>query len=172
MFTETQLQLSSNILDLCRVNNLIISTAESCTGGLIASCLTEIAGASEVFDRGFIAYHNSAKKHLLDVSNYLLIKHGAVSSQIAIKMAEGAVKNSKANIGISCTGIAGPKSDNSEKPIGLVYIACTITNRNTNYIKCNFGEIGRSQIRQKTLLKCLKFLESEIFLINKKAIKS
>tara|TARA_Y100000590_G_C15647406_1_gene987397 strand:- start:347 stop:859 length:513 start_codon:yes stop_codon:yes gene_type:complete len=162
MFTNEQLSLASNLLDLCKLQKIIISTAESCTGGLIASCLTEIPGSSDVFDRGFIAYHNSAKNRMLNVSESLLLKYGAVSSQVAIKMAEGAVYYSRANLGISCTGIAGPKSDNTNKPIGLVYIACSIANQNTNHLKCNFGKIQRSEVRQKTLTKCLNFIISEI----------
>tara|TARA_B100000686_G_C16479238_1_gene806216 strand:- start:237 stop:695 length:459 start_codon:yes stop_codon:yes gene_type:complete len=146
---------------------IILSTAESCTGGLIASCLTEIPGSSDVFDRGFVAYHNSAKNKMLNVSESLLLKYGAVSSQVAIKMAEGAVYYSRANLGISCTGIAGPKSDNTNKPIGLVYIACSIENQSTKHLKCNFGKIERSEVRHKTLTKCLHFIISEVKKINK-----
>ncbi len=101
----------------------VIATAESCTGGMIAASLTDIAGSSAVFDRGFVTYSNRAKVELLGVSSETLLKHGAVSMNTAAEMAKGAVRRSGADISVSVTGIAGPDGGTAEKPVGLVYMA-------------------------------------------------
>jgi len=111
------------ISDLLKKKHKTIATAESCTGGLIAHTFTNISGSSEYFDRGFITYSNNAKIELLDVPRRLLEKHGAVSKEVAEAMAKGVRINSKVDIGISTTGIAGPTGGTIEKPVGLVYIA-------------------------------------------------
>jgi nicotinamide-nucleotide amidase len=102
--------------------NLKLATAESCTGGLIAAGLTEPAGASHVFERGFVTYSNAAKTELLGVSERLIASHGAVSAEVAGAMAQGAVDRSHADIAIAVTGIAGP-GGGGEKPVGLVFVA-------------------------------------------------
>lgn len=110
------------LLDRFRAAGLRLATAESCTGGLIAAALTEIAGSSDVLERGFVTYSNEAKTELLGVPDALITKHGAVSAEVARAMAEGALAHSRADLALSVTGIAGPGGGSVEKPIGLVYI--------------------------------------------------
>ena len=111
------------ISNLLKEKNLTIATAESCTGGLISHSITNISGSSDYFDRGIVSYSNNAKVELLDVSEELLEKYGAVSEQVAKAMAEGVRNKSNVDIGIATTGIAGPTGGTIEKPVGLVYIA-------------------------------------------------
>lgn len=111
------------LAQVCRERQLRVVTAESCTGGLVAGCLTEIAGVSDVFVGGFVTYANEAKMRDLSVPEELLKMHGAVSAEVARAMAEGACKRSGAELGISATGIAGPGGGTPQKPVGLVHIA-------------------------------------------------
>src|ERR1700681_891454 len=108
MFSSSLLALARVILADARTNNLRIATAESCTGGLVAACLTEIAGSSDILNRGFVVYSNRAKQDLLNVPGDLIADMGAVSEAVARAMAEGAVENSNAHLAISVTGVAGP----------------------------------------------------------------
>ncbi len=101
-----------------------LATAESCTGGAIAAALTEIAGSSDVFERGFVVYSNEAKNELLGVPAALIASHGAVSEEVAAAMATGALAHSRADIAVSVTGIAGPSGGTPTKPVGLVYVGC------------------------------------------------
>ena len=103
-------------------HGLMLTTAESCTGGMIAAAITERAGSSSVFERGFVTYSNTSKEELLSVSREILEKHGAVSEETAIAMIHGALANSKADLALSITGIAGPSGGSHDKPVGLVYI--------------------------------------------------
>jgi len=123
MFTPDLLHQAEALLALCRARRLKICTAESCTGGLVAAVLTEIAGSSDVVDRGFVTYSNAAKHEQLGVSEDLLGKFGAVSAEAARAMAEGALARSDAHIAIAITGIAGPGGGSPEKPVGLVHFA-------------------------------------------------
>ena len=123
MFDAQLLHDSAELLELSRRVNLKIATAESCTGGLIAGCLTEIAGSSDVVERGFVTYSNEAKIEMLGVPKMLITLHGAVSEQVARAMAEGALARSLADITISVTGVAGPGGGTKEKPVGLVHFA-------------------------------------------------
>jgi nicotinamide-nucleotide amidase len=151
MFADALLSLARDTLERARKQNLRIATAESCTGGLIAACLTEIPGSSDVMDRGFITYANTAKTELLGIQVELLAKHGAVSEQVARAMAEGALKAAKVQLAISCTGVAGPTGGSTEKPVGLVHIAIAREGRPTLHRECRFGDIGRGEIRMKTV---------------------
>ena len=108
---------------ICLEHGLTVTTAESCTGGLIAAALTQIPGASDVFLGGYVTYSNAAKARDLSVPERLIAAHGAVSAEVAMAMAEGAVDVSGADIGIAVTGIAGPGGATPTKPVGLVYIA-------------------------------------------------
>tara|TARA_B100001564_G_scaffold311482_1_gene283800 strand:+ start:1718 stop:2203 length:486 start_codon:yes stop_codon:yes gene_type:complete len=108
---------------LAKKKDLILSTAESCTGGLIAKYLTDLPGSSEFYDSSFITYSNSSKSLLLDVKNELIETHGAVSKEVVIEMCKGLLLKNKANLGVSVSGIMGPSSDNTSKKIGLVW-AC------------------------------------------------
>jgi nicotinamide-nucleotide amidase len=124
VFAPTLIERTRNVLEACRANELTIATAESCTGGLLAGCLTEIAGSSGVFERGFVTYSNRAKTEMLNVSAPLIEKVGAVSEEVARAMAQGALARSTADLSLAVTGIAGPGGGTEAKPVGLVHIAC------------------------------------------------
>jgi nicotinamide-nucleotide amidase len=125
--------LLKKVTDLLKEKNLKIATAESCTGGLIAHTLTNISGSSDYFDRGIVSYSNRAKTELLGVSEDILKKFGAVSSQVAKIIAENVRIKSKVDLGIATTGIAGPTGGTKEKPVGLVFIA--VSNSSGTYIR-------------------------------------
>ena len=112
------------LLDACRQAGVKVATAESCTGGLIAACLTAVAGSSDVVERGFVTYSNEAKAEQLGVPMELIMRHGAVSDAVAIAMAEGALARSRADITVAVTGIAGPGGATATKPVGLVHLGC------------------------------------------------
>lgn len=133
----------------------MIATAESCTGGLIAGALTDIAGSSTVVDRGFVTYSNQAKMDMLGVSAETLEKHGAVSDQTAYEMALGAYKNSRADVTVAVTGIAGPGGGSDKKPVGLVYMGVASKDGVQTY-KLLLGEDkSREEIRQATVDRAL-----------------
>jgi nicotinamide-nucleotide amidase len=115
------LKTATSLLDACRAKGVMVATAESCTGGLIAGVLTAIAGSSDVVDRGFVTYSNAAKTEMLGVPAALITTHGAVSALVAQAMARGALQRSAATIAIAVTGIAGPGGGSAEKPVGLVW---------------------------------------------------
>ncbi len=158
MFDPEHLNKAGRLLALCRSNAVMISTAESCTGGLLASLLTETAGSSKTFERGFVTYSNEAKNELLGVPMELIEQHGAVSPQVAAAMAGGCLKNSRADLAVSITGIAGPQGGSAAKPVGLVYLACTGRNSPLIQKKCLFGDKGRSPIRVSAVLVALDLL--------------
>ena len=151
MFAKNLRENAEQLLSRCRRLSLKISTAESCTGGLISSCITACKGSSSVFERGYIAYSNEAKEELLDVSLTTLQSFGAVSSEVAIEMAEGALIKAKSNLALAVTGVAGPGGGTSLKPVGLVFIACAF--RDASDIKCQkFNFSGdREAIRLATV---------------------
>ncbi|WP_419901564.1 CinA family protein [Kiloniella sp.] len=153
--------LATEILDLCRTQGLRITTAESCTGGLIIASLTNIEGSSDVIDRGFITYSNESKCEMLNVRLELLSMHGAVSAPVASAMCEGAMNNSDAELAVSVTGIAGPGGGTADKPVGTVYIGTSLVEDRTLYQKY-FFEGGRDSIRQQTVLAALTSLKSRI----------
>ena len=125
MFSNDINRSAEILLEECRTAGLKLATAESCTGGLIAGCLTEIAGSSDVLERGFVTYSNEAKSELLGVPPALIADKGAVSAEVAEAMADGALAQSHADAAVSVTGIAGPGGGTAEKPVGLVYLgAC------------------------------------------------
>lgn len=123
--------LAAAVLAACGARALTVATAESCTGGMIAAALTDIAGSSAVFDRGYVVYSNVAKQQMLGVPEETLARHGAVSAQTAIAMAEGALSRSGASIAVAVTGIAGPGGGSAGKPVGLVHLACARAGRPT-----------------------------------------
>ena len=137
---------------------LLISTAESCTAGLIAGAITEIPGSSSVLDRGFVTYSNEAKREMIGVANATLKAHGAVSRTTALEMAQGAIGNSGANISIAVTGIAGPGGGTDEKPVGLVHLAAARTGHETLHREMRYGDIGRSEVRLATVRTALEML--------------
>ncbi len=120
MISPALLDEAASLLDACRARGVMLATAESCTGGLIAATLTAIAGSSDVVDRGFITYSNEAKTELVGVPAEMIARHGTVSEEVARAMAEGALARSRAGIAVSVTGVAGPGGGSAEKPVGLV----------------------------------------------------
>lgn len=148
------------IIQAATKKGITITTAESCTGGMVAAALTSVAGASAVFETGFIAYANSAKTKLLGVPEALLKKHGAVSKEVAKAMAEGAGKKAGATIAISITGIAGPTGGSSKKPVGTVFIGVA-TPKKTSVEKYHFSGT-RAQIRRQATNQALALLYSFI----------
>jgi len=112
---------SKALLEACREAGLKLATAESCTGGMVAAALTDIAGSSDVVERGFVTYSNAAKSELLGVPAELIAQHGAVSSEVAVAMAEGALAHAPVDLAVSITGIAGPGGATPTKPVGLVH---------------------------------------------------
>ena len=137
---------------------LMVATAESCTGGMIAGALTEIPGSSSVVDRGFFTYSNEAKMQMIGVSPKTLEAHGAVSRETAIEMANGALSNSRADVSVAVTGIAGPGGGSAEKPVGLVHLAATRRDGQVFHREMRYGDIGRQGVRLATLRTALEML--------------
>ena len=137
---------------------LMVSTAESCTGGLIAGALTEIAGSSAVVDRGFVTYTNEAKMDMLGVGVETLANFGAVSRQTALQMAHGALFRSRADFAVAVTGIAGPGGGSADKPVGLVHLAAKTRSGKILHREMRYGEIGRTEIRLATVMTALEML--------------
>jgi nicotinamide-nucleotide amidase len=160
MFSDEIRIRAEALLAAARAKSLKIVTAESCTGGLIAGLLTEIPGSSDVFDRGFVTYSNTAKEEMLGVPAALLRQQGAVSEAVARAMAEGAIRNSTAQLSIAVTGVAGPGGGTDEKPVGLVHVAAARAGEATLHRECRFGDIGRSDIRLASIETALMMLRS------------
>jgi nicotinamide-nucleotide amidase len=137
---------------------LRLATAESCTGGLVSAALTDVPGASAVFDRGFVTYSNEAKIELLGVPAALIEAQGAVSAGTATAMAEGALKNSLADVAVSITGVAGPGGGSPEKPVGLVHFACARRGGETVHVERRFGPLSRAAIRELAVEQALDLL--------------
>lgn len=148
---DTLLRLAEDLLARCRAQHAMLATAESCTGGLIAATLTEIAGSSDVVERGYVTYSNEAKIYALGVPAEIVTGHGAVSEPVARAMAEGCLRKSNAHIAIACTGIAGPGGGSAEKPVGLVHIAVAGQGQETMHQRMTYGNIGRSAVRTATV---------------------
>lgn len=155
-------ELAETVLAEARAKGLKLATAESCTGGLIAGLLTEIPGSSDVVERGFVTYANEAKMEMVGVPEATLADHGAVSPETAIAMAEGAVKNSRAQAAVAVTGIAGPGGGSAAKPVGLVQIAAAREGQPTLQKECRFGDIGRANVRLATVKAALELLQIQI----------
>ena len=149
---------AQHLLVLCRERGLHIATAESCTGGLVAAMLTEIAGSSDVVDCGFVTYSNEAKQTLLGVPAATLVRHGAVSAETARAMAAGALQSSRADISVAITGIAGPGGGTRQKPVGLVYFAAARRDGWAMQRRRLFGKIGRRLVRQRSVAEALELL--------------
>ncbi len=147
------------LLAKARAKGLKIATAESCTGGLLAGLLTEIAESSDVFERGFVTYSNDAKHDMLGVRKVLIDKHGAVSEEVARAMVQGALKHSQASLAIAVTGIAGPGGGTEAKPVGLVHIAAARKDGAVTHRAFDFGDIGRTGIRLASVEAALEILE-------------
>jgi nicotinamide-nucleotide amidase len=146
------------LLDLCRSKRLTIAVAESCTGGLLAATLTEVAGSSDVFDRGFVTYSNAAKEAMLGVPAMALECFGAVSQETAKSMAKGALLRAGVDLAVSITGIAGPGGGSDEKPVGLVHFAAASRSGQLIHRERRFGDIGRREVRLGSVLQALAML--------------
>ena len=144
-------------LEALRGHGVMAATAESCTGGLIAGALTEIAGSSDVVDRGFVTYSNAAKVAMLGVSPALIERDGAVSAAVAAAMAEGALARSDAGVVVAVTGVAGPGGGSAEKPVGTVWFGLAATGQPTRTERVVFPG-DRSAVRRGTVLHALRLL--------------
>ncbi len=151
MIPEHVIEDAARLLADLRASKLMIATAESCTGGLIAACLTEVPGSSATVDRGFVTYSNAAKVELIGVPADMIEAHGAVSAPVAIAMARGALLHSAADIAVAVTGVAGPGGGTDKKPVGLVHVAAARMGRDPLHRECRFGAIGRREIRAATV---------------------
>lgn len=151
MFPEPLCAKARALLDLLRAKELMLATAESCTGGLIAGVLTEIPGSSDVVERGFVVYSNEAKSESLGVPEQMLADHGAVSAEVARAMATGALMSSLADVSVAVTGVAGPGGGTALKPVGLVHVAAARLGGEVIHQECRFGDIGRGGIRLATV---------------------
>lgn len=158
MFPPQLLQQAAEILNRFRQRKIVLATAESCTGGLLAGLFTEIPGSSDVFERGFVTYSNAAKTELLGVPVEIINKHGAVSAETAMAMAGGVLKNSHADIAISTTGIAGPGGGTPEKPVGLVYIGIAVGDK-VSAVRNNFSG-SRNEIRLATIESAISLCQT------------
>lgn len=162
MFDTDIMASAEALLASCRAQGLKIVTAESCTGGLVAGALTEIAGASDVLERGFVTYSNTAKMEQLAVARSVIEGHGAVSAAVAAAMADGALKHAHADVAVAVTGIAGPGGGTAQKPVGLVYIATQRRNGPANVQRFTFGDIGRTEIRVASVRSALAMLTDAV----------
>jgi nicotinamide-nucleotide amidase len=159
MFEAELVARAAALLELYRGRGLMLATAESCTGGLVAALLTEVAGSSNVVERGFVTYSNEAKTELLGVPADLIGQHGAVSEVVARAMAEGALVHSRADRTVAVTGIAGPGGGSPQKPVGLVHFASARRGGAVVHVERRFGDLGRGGVRRAALLEALRLLE-------------
>jgi nicotinamide-nucleotide amidase len=149
---------AAQVLELCRARGLKVATAEPCTGGLVAGALTEIAGSSDVVDRGFVTYSNDAKEAMLGVPPATLARHGAVSAETAAAMAVGALEKSSADIVVAITGIAGPGGGTQQKPVGLVHFAAASRDGRNLARERRYGDVGRQSVREQSVAEALDLL--------------
>ena len=149
--------LAKEVFDLASINKEVIASAESCTGGMLSSAITEIPGSSTIFECGFVTYSNISKVKLLSVNENTLHYHGAVSEEVAGEMALGALNNSKANLAISITGIAGP-GGSITKPEGMVCFSIAIEDKIKLTETKNWGPLGRDRVRKTATLHGLQLL--------------
>ena len=157
MFAPELVQRAEALVALYRARELLLVTAESCTGGLLAGLITEIPGSSNVLERGYVTYSNRAKEENLGVAAALIEKFGAVSREVAQAMAEGALTHSAATIALAVTGIAGPDGGSVEKPVGLVYFGCGRAGA-VSALEKRFGDLGRHGIRLAAVATALELL--------------
>ncbi|TAK50195.1 MAG: CinA family protein [Xanthobacteraceae bacterium] len=150
--------LARTLIDLCRSRKLMIATAESCTGGLVAATLTDIPGSSDVVDRGFVSYSNDAKRAMLGVKATVLDTFGAVSRETATAMAIGALEKAGVDLTVAITGIAGPGGGSPGKPVGLVHFAAAARDGRILHREARFGALGRATVRERAVIEALKML--------------
>jgi nicotinamide-nucleotide amidase len=162
MLSTDAMGMAAKLLDACADRGIMLATAESCTGGLIAGCLTAIAGSSRVVDRGFVTYSYAAKNEILGVDANLVARTGAVDADVATAMAEGAVARSNADLTVAVTGIAGPGGGSPDKPVGLVYLATARRDGGSETWRMTYGDLGRDGIRAATVMTALEMLAKRV----------
>jgi nicotinamide-nucleotide amidase len=162
MFSADLVDEAQRLLAELRTRQMMLATAESCTGGLLTGLLTEVPGASDVVERGFVTYSDKAKIACLGVPSQVLAKHGAVSAEVALAMAEGALVNSEADLAIAVTGVAGPGGGTAKKPVGLVWLAIARAGGTPLRTEWRFGDLGRSRIRLEALRVVLGFVRQAL----------
>jgi len=150
IFPAPILSLAATLVAALRARRSKITVAESCTGGMLGAAITSIAGASDVFDLGFITYSNAAKTEMIGVPNSLLALHGAVSAQVAAAMATGAQLRASSSLAVSVTGVAGPGGGTLTKPVGLVFLGLASVGAEPETQELRLGNIGRTSVRLKT----------------------
>ena len=157
MFPEVLTIMVEDLFKSCTEKGLLLTVAESCTGGLLAGCVTSVPGASQVFDRGFVTYTNQSKGQMLGVPAYAFIDHGDVSQECVLAMANGAIKHSHGTISAAITGIAGPGGATDTKPVGLVHIACAREGFDTLHEEHVFKG-DRDHVRMQSIESALRLL--------------
>lgn len=162
MLSGERVEQARKLIEACREREVMIGTAESCTGGLLAACLTAVPRSSAVFERGFVTYSNEAKTEMLGIDPGLIETHGAVSREVASAMAEGVLNHAPVDLAISITGIAGPGGGSAEKPVGLVFIGAgrRMSGRDpaVEVARHEFGDVGRSVVRDQSVRAALETL--------------
>lgn len=159
MFPPDILESASRLIEALRAKSRKVTTAESCTGGLVSAAITSIAGSSDVFESGFVTYADTAKTGMIGVDAPLIERYGAVSVEVAQAMAEGALAAAAADLALSITGIAGPGGGSPAKPVGLVFVGCAVRGASTHVQRYAFGDIGRNEVRLASVRAGLKLLE-------------
>jgi nicotinamide-nucleotide amidase len=151
-------ELTRQVLAACEERGIMLATAESCTGGMIAAALTDIAGSSTVVDRGFVTYSNEAKMEMLGVRPETIEAYGAVSRETGLEMAAGALAHSRAGVAVSVTGVAGPGGGSAEKPVGLVWFGLAVEGRQPVAERRLFEDKGRAFIREESVKTALSLV--------------
>ena len=156
------MNIAAHILDLARERGIMIATAESCTGGLVAGAICSISGASDVFERGFVTYTNRAKSEMLGVPGDLIADHGAVSEPVARMMAEGALRESHGHVAVAITGVAGPGGGSPMKPVGTVHFAVARANRSVVHRLERFDGETREAVQLAAVRTALEMLREAV----------
>ena len=158
MFEDRLNRAARSFLDAARSQRLTLATAESCTAGLVAACVGEVPGCSDVLERGFVVYSNAAKTEMLGVPAALIAVKGAVSAEVACALAEGALARSQADLAVAITGIAGPDGGSAEKPVGLVHFAAMRRGRAVVHEEMRFGDLGRLSVQAESVAHAFRML--------------
>jgi len=161
MFDQELASRASHLLDRARTAGVMLSTAESCTGGLVSALLTDIAGSSDVVDRAFVTYSNEAKSEMLGIPARVITANGAVSREVASRMAQGALLKSNADLAVSITGIAGP-GGSEHKPAGLVHFGLATRGRSVITRVHRYGDRGRGEVRRAAVITALDLLDQGV----------
>ena len=161
MFPDDIQSLAQSVVEAAIRRGVMVATAESCTGGLVAGALTAVAGSSAALDRGFVTYSNAAKAQMIGVSPELIESYGAVSEPVARAMATGALAHSDAAIAVSITGIAGPGGGSDDKPVGLVHFGVA-DGAGVDHVEHRFGDLGREAIRRASVRVALTMLRDRL----------